>query len=425
MTMKARDNLKTNLTDIKESGLIKGGWLIVALLCVAGGLNYLDRTMITTMRTSIIGAMPMSDAQFGLLTSVFLWVYGLFSPFAGFLADRFSRSRVIIASLFLWSAVTWLTGYSTTFGQLLASRVLMGITEACYIPASLALIVDYHRGTTRSFATGVHESGIFIGSSLGFVGGWIAEKQLWNTSFIIFGLAGIIYSLVLVFILRDVPDNVEIPSNEKPVERIDFLEAVKDLFSRGSFLLMLGFWGLLGIVGWLVMGWLPTYYKEHFNLSQGMAGLYATGYLYPASIAGLLLGGYLADRWSKTRQFARIYVPVIGLCIAAPCIFLASYTSILPLAIFFFMIYAITRVFSDANMMPILCMVADSRYRATGYGVLNFFSCIIGGIGLYAGGVLRDSHIDLRLMYQFAALIILICAVLLIMVKPKSGSADK
>ena len=61
--MKARDNLKTNLTDIKESGLIKGGWLIVALLCVAGGLNYLDRTMITTMRTSIIGAMPMSDAQ--------------------------------------------------------------------------------------------------------------------------------------------------------------------------------------------------------------------------------------------------------------------------------------------------------------------------------------------------------------------------
>ena len=88
--------------------------------------------------------------------------------------------------------------------------------------------------------------------------------------------------------------------------------------------------------------------------------------LYPASIAGLLLGGYFADRWSKTKQLARIYVPVIGLCIAAPCIFMASYTSILSLAIFFFMIYAITRVFSDANMMPILCMVADPRYRATG-----------------------------------------------------------
>jgi MFS family permease len=425
MTMSVRDLIRSDIADINESGLVKSGWLVVALLSVAGGLNYLDRTMITTMRSSVVDAIPMSDAQFGLLTSVFLWVYGLFSPLAGFLADRFSRSRVIFLSLSLWSAVTWLTGYSTTFGQLLFSRVLMGITEACYIPASLALIVDYHRGTTRSLASGVHESGIFVGSSLGFVGGWIAEKQEWNTAFTIFGLAGVFYSLVLAFILRDVTDKSVTPAKEKPAEKINFLEAVKDLFSRGSFLFMLGFWGLLGIVGWLVIGWLPTYYKEHFNLSQGIAGLYATGYLYPASIAGLLTGGYLADRWSKTRRLARIYVPVIGLCIAAPCIFMASYTSVLPLAIFFFMIYAITRVFSDANMMPILCMVADPRYRATGYGILNFFSCIIGGIGLYAGGVLRDSHIELRSIYQFAALILLICAALLFLVKPKSVSADK
>ncbi len=425
MTMSVGSLIRSNSSGISESGLVKGGWLVVALLSVAGGLNYLDRTMITTMRSSVVGAIPMSDAQFGLLTSVFLWVYGLFSPLAGFLADRFSRSRVIFTSLLLWSIITWLTGYSTTFGQLLASRVLMGITEACYIPASLALIVDYHRGTTRSLATGVHESGIFVGSSLGFVGGWIAEKQEWNTAFTIFGLAGVFYSLVLAFILRDVTDKSITPAKEKPEEGINFLEAVKDLFGRGSFLLMLGFWGLLGIVGWLVIGWLPTYYKEHFNLSQGIAGLYATGYLYPASIAGLLMGGYLADRWSKTRRLARIYVPVIGLCIASPCIFMASYTSVLPLAIFFFMIYAVTRVFSDANMMPILCMVADPRYRATGYGILNFFSCIIGGIGIYAGGLLRDSHIDLRSIYQFAALILLICATLLFLVKPKSVSADK
>ena len=189
-----------------------------------------------------------------------------------------------------------------------------------------------------------------------------------------------------------------------------------------SFWLILGYWGLIGIVGWLVVGWLPTYYKEQFNLSQSMAGLYATGYLYPASIAGLLLGGFIADRWSRTNKFSRIYVPVIGLCIAAPCIFMASYTTILPLAIIFFVIYGITRVFGDANMMPILCMVADPRYRATGFGVLNFFSCIIGGISLYAGGALRDANIELGRMYQFAALIIIICAFLLFMVKPKSHS---
>jgi MFS family permease len=170
--------------------MIKGGWLIVVLLCVAGGLNYLDRTMITTMRTSVVEAIPMSDTRFGLLTSVFLWIYGFFSPFAGFLADRFTRRRVITISILAWSVVTFLTACTENLGQLLATRVLLCISQACYIPASLALIADYHRTTTRSFATGVHEAGIFSGSSMGFAGGWIAEKHQRNTAFIVFGLAG-------------------------------------------------------------------------------------------------------------------------------------------------------------------------------------------------------------------------------------------
>src|SRR5438093_8526845 len=125
-------------------------WFVVALLCVVGCLNYLDRNMITTMRKSIVEAVPMTDAQFGLLTAIFLWVYGLLSPIAGFLADRFSRTRVIIGSLFVWSAVTWMTAHATTFAGLLTARALMGVSEACYIPAALALIADYHRGATRS-----------------------------------------------------------------------------------------------------------------------------------------------------------------------------------------------------------------------------------------------------------------------------------
>src|SRR3954465_1158014 len=112
-------------------------WLTVGLLWFVGCLNYLDRVMITTMRQSVVDAIPMTDAQFGLLTTVFLLVYGLLSPFAGFLADRFNRSRVILISLIVWSAVTWLTAHATTYGQLLTTRALMGVSEACYIPAAL------------------------------------------------------------------------------------------------------------------------------------------------------------------------------------------------------------------------------------------------------------------------------------------------
>src|ERR1043166_5258754 len=92
-------------------------WLCVALLWFVACLNYFDRIMLTTMRSSVIEAIPMTDKQFGLLTSVFLWVYGVLSPFAGFLADRFSRRLVIIGSLFAWSAITWLTAHAQNFEQ--------------------------------------------------------------------------------------------------------------------------------------------------------------------------------------------------------------------------------------------------------------------------------------------------------------------
>src|SRR5690606_8925158 len=127
-----------------------------------------------------------------------LWIYGLLSPMAGFMADRLGKSRVILASLFVWSLVTWLTAYATTFEQLLVTRALMGISEACYIPAALALIMDYHRGPTRSLATGIHMAGIMAGQSLGFVGGWIADTHAWNTAFMLFGSFGVAYSLLLI-----------------------------------------------------------------------------------------------------------------------------------------------------------------------------------------------------------------------------------
>src|SRR6187551_1846865 len=101
-------------------------WLVVGLLWVVGCLNYLDRVMITTMRVSVKEAIPMTEAQFGLLTTAFLLVYAVLSPFAGYLADRFNRSRVIIISLLVWSLVTFLTAHARSFEQLLATRLLMG-----------------------------------------------------------------------------------------------------------------------------------------------------------------------------------------------------------------------------------------------------------------------------------------------------------
>jgi MFS family permease len=402
-----------------EAKLVSGAWGVVALLFFVGSLNYLDRIIITTMRSSLIESIPMTDVQFGLLTSVFLWVYGILSPLAGFLADRFNRSFVIIGSLFVWSSVTWLTAYATTFEQLLVTRALMGISEACYIPAALALIADYHRGTTRSLANSINLAGVMAGSSLGFLGGWIAENHDWTIAFIILGAIGVVYSFVLLFFLKDPKDRIAETSDTSGT-KVSFLKAMKDLFGQRAFILMLIFWGLMGMVVWLIVGWLPTYYKEHFNLSQSAAGLYATGYLYPASFAGLLAGGLLADRWSRTNPRARILIPVIGLLIAAPFVFLASYVSLIWIAILCFVVYAFTRMFIDANMMPVLCMIVDPRFRATGYGILNLVSCIVGGVGIYLGGALRDADIDLSIIFQIASVIMVFCAILFFKVRIRS-----
>ena len=154
-------------------------------------------------------------------------------------------------------------------------------------------------------------------------------------------------------------------------------------------------------------------------MSQTEAGLYATGYVQITALIGVLLGGFLADRWSRTNGRARLLLPAIGLLIAAPSVYLASVTSVLPLAVSGFVLYALTRMFSDANMMPILCLVTDERYRATGYGILNLFSCIVGGVGIYAGGMLRDRHIDVSILFQVAAVLMVLCAGILLRIRSR------
>ncbi|MDZ4406041.1 MFS transporter [Prosthecobacter sp.] len=391
-------------------------WLIVGVLWVVAALNYLDRIMITTMRDSLTQAVPMTDAQFGLLTSVFLWVYGLLSPFAGFLADRFNRSRLIVFSLLVWSLLTWLTGHARSFEELIVVRALMGLSEAAYLPAALALIADYHRGSTRSLATGIHMTGLSVGTGLAGIGGWVAEKHGWAAAFDVFGLFGVAYAVGLLFVLRDPPR--ESGDVTLTAEQPRLGQALVSLFSSGSFILLLAFWGLLALAGWAVMGWMPTFFKEQFKLDQGAAGISATSYLAVAMLLGKLVGGVWADRWSKTNNRARILVPAIGLFIAAPATLLVANTSVLAFAIAGLSIYGFTRVFSDANLMPILCQVSDSRYRATGYGVLNMFSCIVGGITVYVGGALRDAQISVSTLFQCAAGGLLVCGVLMTMVRP-------
>jgi len=400
-------------------------WIIVAMLWIVAFLNYLDRILITSMRDPIVTDFNLSDAQFGLLTSVFLWSYGFLSPFGGYFADRYSRKKVIVFSVMVWSVVTLWTGFTTSFQEMLAARFLMGVSEACYIPAALALITDYHKGKTRSLATGLHMSGLYAGLALGGLGGYIAELWGWRSGFHVFGIAGILYSLILLYVLKDhKTDPAEITADDEEAQapKISLTGALKVLFSEASFFILLFYFAILGIVNWLVYGWLPTFLKDHFNLNLGEAGISATGYIQIGSFIGVIAGGILADRWTRKNDRGRLYMLIIGFTLGAPFLFLMASTNVFTIAIIAMLVFGLARGFNDANLMPILRQVADGRYIATGYGFLNFLSTIIGGLMVYVGGALKDAQVDLSIVYQVSAVAMLLATWSLFAVKLKKNN---
>ena len=116
-------------------------WIVVGLLWIVALLNYMDRQMLSTMKSAMMIDIEelQSAANFGRLMAIFLWIYGFMSPVAGMIADRINRKWLIVGSLFVWSFVTLMMGYCSNFQQLYILRAVMGISEALFRQPYLSL----------------------------------------------------------------------------------------------------------------------------------------------------------------------------------------------------------------------------------------------------------------------------------------------
>lgn len=415
--------MNSNTTAAPTSRTAGYAWAIVGMLWVVACVNYLDRLILVSMRDSVKADIAMTDGQFGLLTSIFLWVYGAMSPLGGYIADRFSRKWVIIASLGVWSLMTLLTGMVHNYTTMLVMRALMGVSEAFYIPAGLALVSDWHRGSTRSIATGLHQSGLYTGAALGGMGGYIADSFGWRQGFVWFGVFGVAYAVVLLLFLREEKSfstSAQPTANptEPETQNVSIAAALRALFGQRSFIVLVIYLSLAALASWGITGWLPTFLKEQFSLTQGKSGMAATGYVQLGSYVGILVGGLLSDWWVRRNVRGRIYLVVIGLCIGGPSLCLMASTGQFAIAIVGMLLYGVARGFSDANVMPILCQVVSSKYRATGYGFLNLFSTFTGGAMIYIGGALRDANVNLSRVFIASAIGLIIAGITMLMVKP-------
>ena len=383
---------------------LRTAWLMVALLLPVALLNYLDRQLVATMQKSIMGSVDdlKTQAQWGHLLAWFKWTYALASPFAGYVADRFGRRHVIALSLFVWSADTWATAHATSYDQLLATRAIMGLSEAFYIPAALALIADHHGTATRSRAVGLHQIGIYIGVMLGSLGGYVADDPAlgWRWAFTGLGLLGVAYALPLWWWLRDTPRDAATPPARPDV-------AVGELLGNRDFRLLLLYFTLPALAGWVVRDWMPSVLQKDLGLTQGLAGVSAVVWWQGAAILSALGGGWLADRWMRRSPRGRHQVSALGMSLIVPALLgvgIVIGQGSLPLAIAFLVLFGLGWGLFDSNNMPILAQIARPDQRATGYGLMNLASISCGGLADVGFGWLRDHQVPLNLIFGgFAA----------------------
>lgn len=360
-------------------------WVVVALLWVVALLNYMDRQMLSTMRPSMQAdiAELQSATNFGYLMGIFLWIYGFMSPVAGMIADKINRKWLIIASLFVWSGVTYAMGYANTFQQLYWLRATMGVSEALYIPAGLSLIADYHSDKTRSLAIGIHMTGLYMGQALGGFGATIAAKFSWHQTFHWFGMIGIAYSLVLILFLKEKKNSDRSGKDIIQKTSSSLFKGLAVLFTNISFWIIVFYFAIPSLPGWGIKNWLPTLFATNLNIDMSKAGPLSTITIAASSFLGVIFGGVLSDRWVQKNIRGRIYTSAIGLGLTIPALLLIGFGhslfNVMAAAFCFGFGYGMF----DANNMPILCQFVPAKYRATAYGLMNM-------AGVFAGAFITD-----------------------------------
>ena len=404
-------------------------WLVVALLWVVALLNYMDRQMLSTMQGAMkedIVELNQAEA-FGALMAVFLWIYGVVSPFAGIVADRFSKKTLVVGSLFVWSAVTYLMGYATDFNQLYCLRALMGISEALYIPSALSLIADWHEGRSRSLAIGVHMTGLYVGQAVGGYGATVAAMFSWHSTFHWFGIIGVAYSVVLFFLLHDKGQKAEaqpVQATAKTAGKESVFKGLSMVLSTWAFWVILIYFATPSLPGWATKNWLPTLFATTLGIPMSQAGPMSTITIAFSSFVGVLAGGVLSDKWVQRNIRGRIYTSAIGLGMTIPALCLLGFghslVAVVGAGLFFGIGYGIW----DANNMPILCQIISAKYRATAYGIMNMVGVFAGAMVTQVLGTWTDNG-NLGMGFAMLGSVVLVALVLqLVFLRPTTDNVE-
>lgn len=370
-------------------------WQLVALLWVAFFLNQGNRQIYSTVLTQIkaaasAGGLGLSDVQAGSVASVFVAIYGVCVPLAGFAGDRLRRKWQILLSLTVFSIGTLLTGLGGGLVALIVFYgVIFGAGEAFYYPPATSLMGQFHE-KSRATALSIHQTALYLGIMFsGFFSGYLARTtQLgWRTPFLIFGAAGLVWAGVLFFFMRDTP-------NQKAVgnaQRIPLGETLRHILGKRSAIALALAFGCMVYVDVGFKTWTPTFLSERFGFAPDKAGFSAVFYHFFCAFLGVMLGGRLTDRWASVRKTIRFEANALGLLLGAPFIFLMSQARSEVVCFIALGLFGLFRGIYDSNLFASLFDVIKPQYRASATGLMLSFAFLIGAFSPTVLGVLKTN----------------------------------
>lgn len=295
-------------------------WELIILLWLVFFFNQADRQVFNVILPQIKISLQLTDAELGMIASVFIWAIGLCVPLSGYIGDVFSKKKVIIFSLLLWSVATFFTGFSAGLIHLVILRGIVGSSESFYAPAANALIGDTYKDKT-GFAMAIHQTALYAGIIMsGLIGALIAERFGWSVAFYIFGGIGIVLSIVLVVRFKKdiLPDTDSLVIKKK----VTVFDGLKGLFQKKTAVLLTMAFACMIFVNVGYLTWAPTFLHEKYKLSLANAGFSSMFYHHVFAFLGVLAGGRFSDYLAKTNVGSRLKLQAFGLLLGSPFIYL-------------------------------------------------------------------------------------------------------